>query len=371
MKPIHVLVVDDALVTRRMTCDALGADPAIVVTEATHGNVALQRIADSTPDVVMFDVEMADADALEMLRQLRRASPKLPVIVSASPTEHGAATTIDALLLGASDFAIRPANPGRVPLVQQQLREDLSPKIKALVPSAPAGTPAGPTLVHATTPHVAPMPVTPMPPARAVKTAPPADAIAVGASTGGPNALADLIPALPADLPAPVLIVQHLPAVFTRLLAERLAARSQMPVIEATADLDVRAGRVYLAPGGFHMTLRREGERIVIGLNQERAEHSRRPAVDVLFRSVSRVYGAGALGVVLTGGGQDGLHGADHIVRQGGRVIAQDQSTSVVDILPGLVDRAGLADRVLPLQLIADEIVRRTIGATVRRAVGD
>jgi two-component system chemotaxis response regulator CheB len=183
--------------------------------------------------------------------------------------------------------------------------------------------------------------------------------VAIGTSTGGPNALADVFAGLPADFPVPVVIVQHMPPMFTRLLAERLSVQSGLVVEEGRAGGVLRPGHVWLAPGDFHMAVARDGAQVRVRVDQGPPENSCRPAADVLFRSVAQVYGSAALAVVLTGMGQDGLRGCEAVRATGGQVIAQDEPTSVVWGMPGFVARAGLADRVLPLGLVAPEIVRR------------
>ncbi len=185
------------------------------------------------------------------------------------------------------------------------------------------------------------------------------EAVVIGVSTGGPNALADVIPMLPANLPVPIFIVQHMPPVFTRLLADRLNQKSKMTVKEAVEGEVAEAGTIYIAPGDFHMTLVQSHSELRIGLNQHVPENSCRPAVDVLFRSAATIYGAGLLGVVLTGMGQDGQRGAQAIREAGGSVFVQDEKTSVVWGMPGAVVRAGLADQMVPLNKVADEISNR------------
>jgi two-component system chemotaxis response regulator CheB len=183
--------------------------------------------------------------------------------------------------------------------------------------------------------------------------------VAIGASTGGPNALAEVFGALPGDLPVPILIVQHMPPMFTRLLAERLTAKYRIPVVEANTGMMLQPGRAWIAPGDYHLMVARDGVQVRTQVHQEPPENSCRPAVDVLLRSVAKCYGPNSLTVILTGMGQDGLRGCEHIREAGGQIIAQDEATSVVWGMPGHVSRAGLADRTLPLSLIGDEIVRR------------
>lgn len=354
MKRIRVLIVDDAVVVRRMVSDVLAADPGIeVVGTAANGRIGLQKIPQVNPDVVTLDVEMPELDGLQTLKAIRETWKTLPVIMFSTLTERGAAETLTALSLGASDYVTKPANVGSVALAQQRIRDELIPKVKALCGVAP--TPE-PVVALRPRPVVPPRPPT-AGPAPALDRTP--DIVAIGVSTGGPNALARLIPQLPAGFPVPVVIVQHMPPMFTRLLGERLNAQSPLAVREAAEGEIVQAGSVYIAPGDYHLTLQRRGTSIVTHLTQDPPENSCRPAVDPLFRSVSQIYGPRALGVVMTGMGQDGLRGSEDLVHAGSRVLAQDEASSVVWGMPGYVARAGLADRVLPLDGLAPEIVRR------------
>lgn len=348
MKRIRVLIVDDAVVVRRMVSDVLAADPGIeVVGTAANGRIGLQKIPQVNPDVVTLDVEMPELDGLQTLKAIRETWKSLPVIMFSTLTERGAAETLTALSLGASDYVTKPANVGSVALAQQRIRDELIPKVKALC--GVAATPEPVVALRPRPPAAGPAPVIDRTP----------DIVAIGVSTGGPNALARLIPQLPAGFPVPVVIVQHMPPMFTRLLGERLNAQSPLAVREAVDGEVVQAGSVYIAPGDYHLTLQRRGTSIVTHLTQDPPENSCRPAVDPLFRSVSQIYGPRALGVVMTGMGQDGLRGSEDLVHAGSRVLAQDEASSVVWGMPGYVARAGLADRVLPLDGLAPEIVRR------------
>ena len=352
MPKIRVLIVDDAVVVRRIVSDVLTADPELeVVGTAANGRIALAKITQVNPDVITLDVEMPEMDGLETLAAIRKQYPRLPVIMFSTLTQRGAATTLDALSLGATDYVTKPANVGSVAAAQQSLREQLIPKIKVFCGKAERCAPT-PLKVSETVPRS-------LPPLRTARAGGVVDVVAIGVSTGGPNALAELVPALPADFPVPIVIVQHMPPVFTRLLAERLGSQSSLQINEATHGEEVRAGHVYVAPGNYHMIVKREGPVIRVQTNQESPENSCRPAVDVLFRSVADVYGAGSFGVVLTGMGQDGLRGCARIREAGGQNIAQDEASSVVWGMPGFVAKAGLADQVLPLTDIAAEIVRR------------
>jgi two-component system chemotaxis response regulator CheB len=193
--------------------------------------------------------------------------------------------------------------------------------------------------------------------------------VVIGVSTGGPRALEGIVPTIPADLPVPVLAVQHMPATFTRLLAERLDRTSAISVCEAAEGQPIEPGRMYIAPGEHHLTVKRKAARTLVALNDGPPEHSCRPAADVLFRSAVELYGGNLLGVVLTGMGDDGSGGARAIRDAGGRMIVQDQATSVVWGMPGAIARAGLADRELPLGDIVPEIVRSvSVGRARARA---
>lgn len=343
MSKIRVLVVDDAAVFRRLVADELAADPALeVVGTAANGKIALAKLPQVNPDLVILDVEMPELDGLATLREIRKSYPKLPVIMFSALTERGAAATLDALALGATDYFAKPTNAGGLDASLQVIREELIPEIKALC--ARTASPAA---------AVAPVE---SPAGRGTSRV---EVVAIGTSTGGPNALADLFAGLPADLPVPVVIVQHMPPMFTRLLAERLSTQFPLRVEEGRAGGPLRPGHVWIAPGDHHMIVARDGTEVRVALHQEPPENSCRPAADVLFRSVARAFGPGALAVVLTGMGQDGLRGCEAIRGAGGHVIVQDEATSVVWGMPGYVARAGLADRVLPLGMIAPEIVRR------------
>jgi two-component system chemotaxis response regulator CheB len=273
-------------------------------------------------------------------------------------TERGAAVTLDALALGASDWVTKPANVGGITQAMQRVREQLIPKIKALC------APAIPGLKQALAR------LDPAPPRRVLQARPtgvsPIEVVAIGVSTGGPQALAKVLPEIPAEFPVPVVIVQHMPPLFTKLLAERLSAQCQIGVSEGAAGDRLRPAHAWIAPGDNHMILTQAAAAVQVQLNRDPPENSCRPAVDVLFRSVAAVYGGRVLGVVLTGMGQDGLRGSEAICDAGGHVLAQDEATSVVWGMPGFVAKAGLADRVLPLSQVGPEIVRRVLASRAR-----
>jgi two-component system chemotaxis response regulator CheB len=355
---IRVLVVDDSSVVRRLLAELIGSAPDLqVVGTAADGKIALAKLDQANPDLVTLDVEMPELDGLETLKALRQRRPHLPVIMCSSLTRPAAAATLDALALGANDYVTKPTASEARGQALERLRDDLVAKIRLFVRGKTAPPPP---------PEPAPM----APPRKARPHAPIA-AVAIGVSTGGPNALQELVPTLGLDLPVPVLIVQHMPPTFTKLLADRLAKVRGGVVEEATAGMTAQPGGVYIAPGDHHMVVERREGKVVLLLNREPPENSCRPAVDPLFRSVAAVFGARALGVVLTGMGNDGGAGCEHLHEQGAQIIIQDEASSVVWGMPGLVARKGLADDVLPLQALGPEIRRRVLdGRGVRRAMG-
>jgi two-component system chemotaxis response regulator CheB len=325
-----------------------------VVGVAPHGKIALQKIPQVNPDVITLDVEMPEMDGITTLKEIRKTYPKLPVIMFSTLTAKGAATTIEALSAGASDYVSKPANVGSVAEGLQRLEQDLIPKIKNLCRRS-AGIPAYKPVHHPTgavpmaSRFVAPRSHPPSP----------IEILAIGTSTGGPNALAELFKAFPGDFPVPIVVVQHMPPLFTALLADRLTANSALKFSEGKEGDSIRSGCAYIAPGGKHMEVMRFGGNARVHLHEGPPENSCRPAVDVLFRSVVEQYGGGVLGVVLTGMGHDGMRGCELIRERGGQVLAQDEASSVVWGMPGAVVQAGYADKILPLDQICGEIVRR------------
>src|SRR5262245_281457 len=354
MKKARVLVVDDAMLIRRMVTDVLAADPQIeVVGEAINGRVALQKIAQLNPDLVTLDIEMPEMDGISTLKEIRKTYPRLPVIMFSALTERGAADTLEALHHGASDYVTKPASAAGKAGAQQRIQEDLVPKIKSLCRLGPAQSGTARRDAAAPAAYRPSM-------LRAVGPAITADVVAIAVSTGGPAALAEVLSHLPADFPAPILLVQHMPQMFTRFLAERLNGQTPLSVVEAVDGQPLKSGVVYVAPGDFHLTVKKRSGTVVTVLDQAPPQNSHRPSADVLFKSVAETYGARGLALVLTGMGQDGVQGAEEITRAGGRVLVQDEATSVVWEMPGLVVNAGFADAVLPLGQIAGELQRRT-----------
>jgi two-component system chemotaxis response regulator CheB len=346
---IKVLVVDDSALVRRLVTTALGQAADIEVAGvAKDGLEAVTMVEDIKPDVVTLDIEMPRLDGLGALTRIRERHPRLPVIMFSTLTERGATATLDALSRGASDYVTKPSNTGQIADGIAAIRDQLVPRIRALAGMR----------------RLTPSPAVPVVrrERRSVASAP-VKALLIGCSTGGPDALARLLPRLPADLGVPVLVVQHMPPVFTTMLAQRLDKVSALTVREAADGDEVRAGQVLLAPGDFHLRVEQTAGQVRVGLDQGPQENFCRPAVDVLFRSATDVYGGGVLAVVLTGMGQDGLAGARLLADAGARILAQDAESSVVWGMPGAVAGAGLADEVLGLDALADRIV-----TTVRRS---
>jgi two-component system chemotaxis response regulator CheB len=343
VEPIAVLVVDDSAVVRRIVSGVLEADPGIrVVGTAASGRIALQQVERLAPDILTLDIEMPDMDGLETLRQLRRRYPRLPVIMFSTLTERAAAATLEALTLGARDYVTKPAGTGGTAQALQVVRSELLPRIKALVPRGHRTPPPAPD---------APPPLGPRP----ARTGP-HGILVVGSSTGGPDALETVLRELPADLPVPVAIVQHMPPVFTRLFAQRLDSASRLTVVEARHGLRLEPGLVAVAPGDTHLLVVEQHGALRVATNQETRQNGCRPSVDVLFGSAADALGARVLACVLTGMGHDGLRGCRRLWAAGAEIVVQDEATSVVWGMPGAVVAAGLADRVRPLPAIAADL---------------
>jgi two-component system, chemotaxis family, protein-glutamate methylesterase/glutaminase len=343
----RILIVDDSAVMRSLLRAVVSADPTLEVAgTAPDGDSALDAMASVRPDLVLLDVEMPKMDGLATLRALRQSAYSTPVIMVSAGTQRGARVTIEALARGASDYVAKPANQQDRQSALRALAQDLLPKIHALTSSdvKPSQGSACPAARAAT-----------LQPSFAAPTV-----LVIGVSTGGPAALDVLLPALPAEFPIPVLIVQHMPELFTGLLADRLSQNCLIRIREASEGAPVLPGVAYLARGNWHMEIRPAHgvPSPVLHLHQGPLESHCRPAVDVLFRSAAAAYGAGALAIVLTGMGSDGLAGSRIICAAGGTVLAQDEASSAVWGMPRAVALAGLARRVLPLNAIAPEILR-------------
>jgi two-component system chemotaxis response regulator CheB len=325
-----------------------------------------------------MDIEMPEMDGIEAVRALRAAGRRLPIIMFSTLTERGAVATLDALAAGASDYVTKPANVGSVQESLARVADQLLPKIRALVPvpglsvTQGRGRPGLGAPGASTTPGARPVPApaTPIttrdePAGRVVR------AVVIGSSTGGPEALSRVLTGLAAPLPVPVLVVQHMPPLFTRQLAARLDRQGPSTVVEVVGGEEMVPGTVYIAPGDFHLEVRRSARGASTVLTQTPPVNFCRPSVDVMFRSAERAFGGDLLAVVLTGMGSDGRAGCADIVEAGGTVVVQDEATSVVWGMPGAVATAGLAHRVLPLDRVATtitDIVRASAPAPGTRA---
>ncbi|MCA9048610.1 MAG: chemotaxis response regulator protein-glutamate methylesterase [Planctomycetaceae bacterium] len=371
---IQVLMADDSVAVRRMVSETLQRCPGIdVVGAARDGREVVDLAARLKPDVILLDVEMPVMDGIEALREIRRQDRHLPVLMFSSLTVKGAEATLDALALGANDYVAKPNGVDNVQQAVDYIKRELVPRImhwgsrRSAVPARLTSRPTEstqPTPVASERSVTQPKstlhrPVATAPTGLPAKKAGVINAVAIGSSTGGPNALAEVVPNLPRDLSVPVFIVQHMPAVFTQLLAERLNRLTPLTVTEAKDGDPVVPGRVYLAPGGCHMVVQQVGKERRIALNQDEPENSCRPAVDVLFRSVACVYGGNTLAVVLTGMGRDGTEGCRVLAGQGATIVVQDEASCVVWGMPRSVEEAGLADRIVPLNSVATEIAQR------------
>lgn len=353
MTKIKALVVDDSVVIRKIVTETLKEDSQIeVVATAPNGKIALQKIHLLNPDVLTLDIEMPEMDGIQTLVEVRKTYKDIPVIMFSSLTEKGGAKTLEALALGATDYVTKPSNAGSVSVAMQRIREELIPKIKIFC-SKQAGLEA-PSAVPKPAEEAARVIKKPAKPRLADQKI---DILAIGVSTGGPNALAEFFPSLPSDLPVPIVLVQHMPPFFTKLLAERLSDKCSINIQEGRTGEKLKPGQAWIAPGDYHMVLEKKAGGVYLKTNQEPHENSCRPAVDPLFRSVADVYGPNALSAIFTGMGQDGTKGCQQIKKNGGYVIVQDKETSVVWGMPGFVARNGLADEILPLSQIGPRII--------------
>jgi two-component system chemotaxis response regulator CheB len=347
---VRVLVVDDSAVVRGLIAKNLQADPAIqVVGTAANGQLGLDELARKAVDVVILDIQMPVMDGLTALAQIAANYPHVRVIMASTLTHRNAEISMKALNLGASDYVPKPESG--LGSAEEFQREIIS-KVKALAgrrgvrpikPSPVAAKPASfsstqvPRFAHGK-PSI----------------------VAIGSSTGGPPALQRLFAALRGAVSQPILLTQHMPTTFTALLAQQLGQIGDRPCAEGKDGEPIVAGRCYVAPGGWHMVVAKDGGTPVIRLNQDPQENYCRPAVDPMLRSAAAVYGAGVLAVILTGMGHDGAQGCEAVAQAGGRFIAQDEATSVVWGMPRAAAETGLAQKVLPLDEIGPWLRRET-----------
>ena len=348
-RPIRTLIADDSAVMRGLLRMVLAECKEIELAGMAHDGVAaLEAIKRLAPDLVLLDIEMPRMNGLEVLAEMRSRGHSAKVIMCSTLTRRGAGITLEALARGATDYVTKPSAQNGVREGIETLSRELLPKVRALfaVPRA-----------HAALSSVIPVPPRSPGPAPSRADASPR-IVVIGVSTGGPAALERLLPALPGDFPLPVLIVQHMPQLFTSLLAERLDAVCRLRVREAVYGDRPEAGVIFLARGDWHMEIAGTAERCALRLTQAAPEHHCRPSVDVLFRSAAAAFGKGVVAVVLTGMGSDGLEGCRVVHHAGGKILVQDRQTSAVWGMPGVVAESGIADAILPLDAMAAEIVR-------------
>lgn len=351
-RKVRVLLADDSAVMRSLLRMVLEPQPNLeIVAAAANGGEALAAFERLNPDLVLLDIEMPGMNGLEVLSGIRRRNRRVPVIMCSTLTRRGARITLEALTRGATDYVSKPGAQSGVRQGVETLTRDLVPKILALFPRE-----AQPRASAEPRPAIPSIPLPP--PLHAPKV------VVIGVSTGGPAALEALLPKLPAGFPLPILIVQHMPRLFTGLLADRLNSLCALRVREAAPDVRPEPGAVDIARGDWHLELTRDFR---LRLHQSEPENFCRPSVDVLFRSAAQACSGRVLGIVLTGMGSDGLAGCRAIRAAGGTVFAQDSATSVIWGMPGAVAQAGLASRILPLDAIPADMLRLVASTKVQK----
>ena len=382
--PFRVMLVDDSAVIRGLFTRSLESDPEVeIVASVGDGLMAVNTLAKDKAriEAIVLDIEMPRMDGLTALPKLLEIDPNVPIIMASTLTERNADISLRALELGATDYIPKPSSTRELTAADAFKRELLE-KVKTFAgdrrrkaggtaptkarfsverraaDARPAPAAARTDRPAAARPAAASTsgPVSLRPQGRMAP-----QVLAIGSSTGGPQALFKVIGALPKSLRLPILLTQHMPPTFTSILADHIKRSTGWECVEATDGLAVTPGRVHLAPGDFHMVAERSGAGVVVRLNKEPPENFCRPAVDPMLRSVVSVWGGHALAVILTGMGHDGRGGAEALVAAGGTVIAQDEATSVVWGMPGAVARAGLCSAILPLDEIAPWIERQTV----------
>src|SRR3954462_6134585 len=366
-EPLRVMVVDDSVVIRGMISRWISSEPDMVVAASLRtGLEAVNQIDRVNPDVAVLDIEMPELDGIAALPRLLAKKKNLAVIMASTLTRRNAEISFKALSLGAADYIPKPEST-REPAAAETFRHDLIQKIRHLGarrrrPVSSPSPPLAPTLERGS--ELPPRAATAHPQLlRRSFSAHPPRALLIGASTGGPQALMTLVGDIgPVIDRFPVLITQHMPPTFTTILAEHLARASHRPAHEGVDGEIVKPGRIYLAPGGRHMRVVRQGAHAAIALGDDAPVNFCKPAVDPLFASAIDVWQGGILAVVLTGMGSDGMRGGKEIVAAGGSVIAQDEATSVVWGMPGAATHAGICAAVLPLSQIAPKLIQLFAG---------
>jgi len=364
---IRVLIVDDTVIYRKILKDVVSAiDNTEVIGTAPNGDLALRKIEVDKPDLVLLDVEMPVKDGLETLVELKALYPEIGVIMVSGVNERQAAITMEALQKGAIDFVPKPIG-NNINTNIESLRSSLTPIISLFQTKKTIAFVKQNVPVSTTARPIERKPIVTIPLAKKVDLVKPttstfapnpkrADVLVIGVSTGGPNALAKVIPEIPADLNVPILIVQHMPPTFTKSLANHLNVKSKIPVFEAEDGQLVEKNKVYIAPGGKHMIIKKDSTNSVIAITDTPPVNSCKPSVDVLFESVPSVYNANVLSVIMTGMGSDGMNGVKYLKNTGCYSITQTEDSCVVYGMPRAVDEAGLTDESVHLDNLSARI---------------
>ncbi|MEO3429402.1 chemotaxis response regulator protein-glutamate methylesterase [Pelagibius sp. CAU 1746] len=356
--PYRVMVVDDSAVIRGLLTRSLEEDPSIkVVASVGNGEIAVKTLDRHDIEVIILDIEMPVMDGLTALPKLLEKKPGVQVVMASTLTRKNAEVSLRALQAGAADYLPKPSSTSEL-TSKDAFQRELTEKVKGL---AAAARPANRPVVARPVASKSPMPAPAVRKIELRKASPALPRlIAIGSSTGGPQALLEVLRDMAAAVKLPILITQHMPATFTTLLAEHIGRATGVPCAEAKDGDKIVGGQIYLAPGNYHMVVERKGVDSIIRLNQDPPENFCRPAVDPMLRSLSKIYGSDLLTIILTGMGSDGKKGAVEVVEAGGTVIAQDEATSVVWGMPGAVATSGLCSAVLPI---------KEIGPSVRKLV--
>ncbi len=365
---IKVLVVDDTVIYRKILKDVVSEiDNTEVIGTASNGDLAIRKIEVDKPDLVLLDVEMPVKDGLETLQEIKARFPEIGVIMVSGVNERQASITMEALQKGAIDFVPKPIG-NNIETNIQSLKQSLTPIIslfltKKTISAVRSGSFTDTSIrtrESAPIPSTSkPIPPTPKPVITPFSSAPnpkKADVLVIGVSTGGPNALAKFIPFLSPDLDVPVFIVQHMPPMFTKSLAAHLSSKSSMPVVEAEDGQMVEKNKIYIAPGGKHMTVKKESSNQVISIIDTPPVNSCKPSVDVLYDSIPSIYNNNVLSVIMTGMGSDGLNGVRSLKKTGCYSITQTEDSCVVYGMPRAVDEAGLSDESVHLDQLSGRV---------------
>jgi two-component system chemotaxis response regulator CheB len=373
--PYRVMVCDDSAVIRGLISRDLEADPEIhVVTTVSNGQMAINALSRFPVEVLILDIEMPIMDGLTALPELIKAQPDLQIVMASTLTRRNAEISLRAMAAGAADYLAKPTTTMALNAAAD-FKAELAAKVKALgaarrraagLPSPGRRTAEPQTrsgVAPAAAPRPAARPATVISGSRGPITLRPApteipDIVAIGSSTGGPQALFTVLSALKPGIPQPIVITQHMPATFTTILAEHIERASGIPTVEGSDGMPVQGGHIYVAPGDFHLTIEARGTQRIIRLLKTPPENYCRPSVDPMLRALAKLYGRKVFVVMLTGMGQDGLRGGDSVIAAGGSLIAQDEASSVVWGMPGAVAMAGLCSAVIPLAEIANNIRR-------------